>query len=323
MTDPNEPGALPPDLPPEYADAYRRGYERAYLAPVDDVVGEQVEQPTELVEPTGFEPVVHPDQQVHIDSLDDLFAGAEPTPWVAPTHRDPDRRIERPGWLIPAALAAMVVALILGAYGAGRLFSDQVSSDTGTEPDSLSTPQSKPSKPGKQKPTRAAENPPTGSPYDGQVAPIEDVRATVDCVLGASTDAAGHRVTYTPDKMFDGDFSTAWRCAGDGRSVKITLSFSDTVELAEVGIVGGYAKTDARSHADRYAENNRLTAVRWTFPDGHSVVQQLDGSPQSRDLQTMRIPVVETDSVTLELLSSTGGPRNTVAISELRLAEAD
>ena len=68
----------------------------------------------------------------------------------------------------------------------------------------------------------------------------------------------------------------------------------------------GYAKTDPQSGADRYGENNRLTRVRWVFGDGDSVVQNLDGSPDTRGVQTMRIPPVETDSVVLEL--SPGNP---------------
>ena len=50
-------------------------------------------------------------------------------------------------------------------------------------------------------------------------------------------------------------------------------------------------------------------------------MQRLDGSPVNRDLQFVRIPPVETDSVTLEILKSVRGPRNTVAISEVVLSE--
>ena len=84
----------------------------------------------------------------------------------------------------------------------------------------------------------------------------------------------------------------------------------------------GYAKTDPRSGADRYAENNRITRVRWTFSDGTSVVQRLDGSATNRELQTVRIPLTEANQVVVEVLASERGSRNTIAVSEVRLGAA-
>jgi hypothetical protein len=52
------------------------------------------------------------------------------------------------------------------------------------------------------------------------------------------------------------------------------------------------------------------------------MVQRLDGSATNRELQTMRIPVTESDSVVLEVLASTRGPRNTMAVSEVRVGQA-
>ncbi len=90
--------------------------------------------------------------------------------------------------------------------------------------------------------------------------------------------------------------------------------------IAEVGLVPGYAKTDPRNGVDRYAENNRITRVRWTFSDGSSVVQRLDGSAGNRDLQTMRIKPAESDTVVLEVLRSVRGARNIMAVSEISVA---
>jgi hypothetical protein len=39
-------------------------------------------------------------------------------------------------------------------------------------------------------------------------------------------------------------------------------------------------------------------------------------------MQSMRIPVVKTGKVVVEILGSQPGPRNTVAVSELRLGAA-
>lgn len=89
--------------------------------------------------------------------------------------------------------------------------------------------------------------------------------------------------------------------------------------MGEIGLVPGYAKTDPASGVDRYAENNRITRVRWTFPDGTSVVQRLDGSPTNRSMQSLRVKPVQADSVTIEVLRSVRGARNTVAVSEVQI----
>ncbi|QNN54025.1 hypothetical protein H9L09_06505 [Nocardioides mesophilus] len=73
---------------------------------------------------------------------------------------------------------------------------------------------------------------------------------------------------------------------------------------------------------DRYAENNRITRVRWRFDDGSSVEQRLDGTAANRSLQTLRIPVTTSGSVVLEVLDSTPGSRDTMAVSEVRIGTA-
>ncbi len=304
MTEPDAPGQdplgdLPPDLPPEYAEAYRRGYERAWATSHDDL------------------PVVPAAPAEAHASLDEyLFGAAEPEPWTGPTHRDEEEPVRQPGWLMPALIGCVVLALVLGAYGVGKLFSD--SSPT---PRANTTPvvSGGPSAPVS---TLPAPKPVKGEPWDGPVRPLSGVTAQSSCTLPPSRDAAGRRVTYVADRALDGDFTTAWRCSGGGRGVTITLTLPAKLRLAEVGLVPGYAKTDAASGVDRYAENNRLTKVRWYFQDGRSVLQRLDGSARNRQVQTLRIPPVETGLVTLELLGSVRGPRNTVAISEIQLSEA-
>lgn len=105
----------------------------------------------------------------------------------------------------------------------------------------------------------------------------------------------------------------------EGVGKKLTIRLAQPTELGAVGLVPGYAKTDPDNGVDRYRENNRLTRVRWTFSDGSSIVQTLDGSPTNRDVQTMAIPPTPAGSVVLEILASTPGDRNTVAISSVQL----
>jgi hypothetical protein len=316
VSDPNPPGDLPPDLPPEYADAYRRAYQRALSGGVDpEPEAAQVES-----EPT-----------MRIESYDDLFA-PEPVAgrYVEPAPRDqpaPDdepapRADDRPAWLVPALLAGLVVLLVAGAYGLGLLFSSSVQdADVASEePDGVVLGE------GGSEAAAPAESDDGANPkaerYDGRTDAATIGGATASCEAPPSVDGAGNQIRYKPANTYDGDLSTAWRCNGDGVGQSLTLSLPDQVRVGEVGLVPGYAKTDPRSGADRYAENNRITRVRWTFSDGSSIVQRLDGSATNRELQTVRIPLTEANQVVVEILDSVRGSRNTVAISEVRIGAA-
>ena len=75
------------------------------------------------------------------------------------------------------------------------------------------------------------------------------------------------------------------------------------------------------SHEDRFAENNRVTRVRWTIGD-IEVVQKMSGAADDRSLQLIRVPRTTTDKVELEILAVKKGPRNNTAISEVQLGQA-
>jgi len=286
MPGPDQPGDTPPDLPQEYAEAYRRGYKRAYEQGADEAEAEQ----TIRIAPG------------------DLHA--------RPAHRQPDEEDDvRRKLLAPAVLVGLTLLLLLSAYGLGRVFSSGVSDSdvAGSEPDVLAS-----SDDGTR--DESETNAPNGQKrYDGRVDPAAIGGASASCQSPSSVDAAGNAVTYESANIYDGDTSTAWRCDGNGVGERITIALPEETAIGEVGLVPGYAKTDARSGVDRYAENNRITRVRWLFSDGSSVTQRLDGSADMRDLQTIRIPKAITGQVVIEILSSTPGPRNTVAISDVRI----
>jgi hypothetical protein len=336
VSDEDRPGDLPPDLPPEYAEAYRRAYERAYREAAGmeetaaiDRPGRSRSEPASVSRPPDPDDVDHPDEDVpprHAVS-GPLFAD-EPSPTPAPpaaeqdaeptmllgafhtetvsapetgVHVAPVATRERPTWLVPVLLAAAVLLLIGAAYGIGKAFSSSVSSAGSDQASSGSHTL-------------------TGKPYAGPVQGVAVRHASASCQAPAAVDAAGHPVSYQPDHVFDGDFSTAWRCNSDGVGERLTLELPPGTRVAELGLVPGYAKTDPRSGADRYAENDRITKVRWLFGNGMSVVQRFDGSAHRRDLQTMRVPVTQTDKLVIEILATTPGPRHTTAISEVRVA---
>jgi hypothetical protein len=331
VSDPKLPGDLPPDLPPEYADAYRRAYERALrgageVEPEPPVVEAPMAEPVPPPPEPGPEPhVAEPEATQRLEGYDRLFAG-EPAryPQDEPPHRDsePETPDERPAWLVPALLAGLVVLLIAGAYGLGLLFSSSVDdADVASEqPDGVvlgedGSTSATPSKSDK-------DGSPAKDRYEGRTEAAGIGGATASCEAPPSVDAAGNRIRYEPANTYDGDLSTAWRCNGDGVGQTLTLSLAEGVRIGEVGLVPGYAKTDPRSGADRYAENNRITRVRWTFADGTSIVQPLDGSATNREMQTVRIPLTDSHQVEIEVLASTPGARNTIAVSEVRVGQA-
>lgn len=244
----------------------------------------------------------------------DKDAEGSPAPAVRPQpagdrdHAPAPEPPPRPRWLVPALLAAGAVALVVAAYVVGAALSDDES-----VPESTRTGQS-----ADAEPTRgpAAGASPTERPGEG-MEPVAVDAVAADCTAPPSRDSAGRRVDYAPANAIDGQDDTAWRCPGAAVGQQLTLRFGGDVDIDAVGLVPGYAKTDPVSGVDRYAENNRVTRVRWVLGDGEGVVQRLDPDPGSREVQVLQVPRTTTDSITLEILAVERGPRNTTAISEI------
>lgn len=310
----NQPGGLPPDLPPEYAEAYRRGYQRAYeqASGSRSAEGQYDEGPTgpdqPAHRPAHRAPVAEPTTRL---AIDDLFSRSAPE--TAAEEADTD---DRPAWMVPTVLAVAALALILGAYIVGRAFSSSVSVNNASGQGKLVIPSSAaPSRTGGS----ASQQP--GATYSGATDLARVTAAGASCQAANAFDAGGNKVSYQPANVFDQDMSTAWRCNGDGHGQQLTLTLDHTMPVGEVGLVPGYAKTDPYDGANRYAENDRITKVRWTFSDGSSVVQKLDGSANNRSMQTMRIPVTRTSTIKMTILDTVRGPMNTVAVSEVRVGK--
>jgi hypothetical protein len=206
-----------------------------------------------------------------------------------------------PGGVVAAVLAGCgVLGFVLGSLMGAASGADEDAADTAGEA-----------------PTVGAEG-----AWDGAVAPVPVTVVEASCQSDASRDAAGERVTYEPEFAVDGDPQSAWRCPGDGAGETLVLDLGGIVPVAELGLVPGYAKTDAADGTDRYAENRRITAVRWRFDDGTTVDQQLEPDPALRDLQTLRISLTATRRIALEIVGSSDAARNTIAVSDLRVSAA-
>lgn len=258
--------------------------------------------------------------------LDDLYEAAGEHPGEQRT-------------IIVLGVVGMALTLILGAFFVGRGFAEddgpraaREESAQGSDADNLaeaalggdaSTAPAGPSPASKESKERASSTGRlTGEPWRGAVRPVAVRRVRASCRSEPSIDAGGRRVHYWADNVLDAKARTAWRCDGTGRGVTLRFTLPRQVRVAGVGLVPGYAKTDPVNGADRYAQNRRIRRVRWSFDGGRWSVQTFKTAAGMRRLQPMRIPPVRTRHVTLTIEDSSDAPRNTVAISTVRLAAA-
>jgi hypothetical protein len=256
--------------------------------------------------------------------LDDLYEAAGEHPGEQRT-------------MIVLGVVGMALTLILGAFFVGRGFAEgddpraaREESSQGSDADNLAEA----ALGGDASTAPASPNPPTsnehdsatgrltGEPWRRAVHPVAVRRVRANCRSEPSIDAGGRRVHYWADNVLDAKARTAWRCDGAGRGVTLRFTLPRQVRVAGVGLVPGYAKTDPVNGADRYAQNRRIERVRWSFDGGRWTVQTFQTAAGLRRLQPKRIPPVRTRHVTLTIEDSSDAPRNTVAISTVRLAAA-
>jgi hypothetical protein len=294
-------------VPEEFAAAYRAAYERALAAqsegPPDD------EEPARNDGDTDELPV----------RRGRLVVGTHRTETYDDDPTVVEKVTESP-WFVPLLLALLALLLILGAYAVGRAFSGKVKDDDGpsSQPTVVMGENGNGTPQAKQPVTTQA---PGKGAWDGTVQRLSGVKAKADCTSPPGRDASGGKVSYAAANLTDGVADTTWRCDGNAVGKKITLRLPGKTAIGEVGLIPGYAKTDDASGADRYAQNNRVTRVRWTIGD-IVVDQRLGRSTTDRSLRVLRVPRSEADQVELEILGVARGPRNTTAISEVQLSRA-
>ncbi len=303
------PGSLPPEVPEEFAAAYRAAYERALAAQSEGIAHRAEPEPRVERDPDDTDELPQRRGRLVVGTHRTEAYDDEPT--VV-------EKVTESPWFVPLLLALLALLLVLGAYAVGRAFAGKVNTEDGSsaEPEVVMSEGGA----GKARQPVSTQAPGKGT-YDGKTQRIGGVKATASCTSPPGKDAAGDKVSYAATNLTDGVADTTWRCDGTAVGEKITLTLPDKTAIGEVGLIPGYAKTDPTSKADRYAQNNRVTQVRWTI--GDTVVEQkLDGSAKDRSLRLLRVPKTDTDEVELEILAVEKGPRNTTAISEVQLGRA-
>jgi serine/threonine protein kinase len=158
---------------------------------------------------------------------------------------------------------------------------------------------------------------PVPSPSPGTQPPHlirEGVQVIASDTAPSSTDAAGNVVTYVPANVIDGDVETAWRTPGDGHGESVTLIFDNPVNVVRIGLIPGYAKTDAQTGVDRFRQNRIIDSVVYEvpgLPDTTKMFRPLP-VPQFTHLR------VTTSRITVRILgTSASGGLDYTAISEI------
>ncbi len=152
-------------------------------------------------------------------------------------------------------------------------------------------------------------------PDPATAVPVALVSPVASATAADGVDLSGNPVSYSAANLADGVNSTAWRVDGDGVGQTITLQLAQPVYVTEVGLIPGYDKVDPVDGTDRFYENRRVRAVRWTFDGGVSVDQAF---ADTRDLQVTQVSPTLTRTVRVTILETTSpGGRDFTPISEL------
>jgi hypothetical protein len=164
---------------------------------------------------------------------------------------------------------------------------------------------------------RLSDRGPAQSPSSSEAPALlirEGVQVIASDTAPSSTDAAGRRVTYVPANVIDGDVQTAWRAAGDGHDVSVTLIFDNPINLVRIGLIPGYAKTDPETGANRFLQDRIITAVAYRIPGLPNTTKMFKPLPVP---QFVRLRVT-TSRITVKILDTTAsGGLDYTAISEI------
>ena len=233
---------------------------------------------------------------------------------VVPTADRPSRSIRSTGGWLPWAVGT-VALLLFALIGALLLLGDDDDGGRG-ETASETSSESARGKPGRPRSPKPTEQPPAG---EGPMDVAKYAGISVPDTAPPNVDVSGNPVRYGARNMIDKLPATCWRMPGSGEGDEIVFTFLEPVEISEVGIINGYAKSSG--DLDWYDGNRRVLEVEWVFDDGTSVEQGLEST---RDLQTLTFDAVTTTTVTLHLLDvsepGTGrSARNYTAISDVSL----
>lgn len=166
---------------------------------------------------------------------------------------------------------------------------------------------------------------PENTELRGKLARVEELIEQANRVPPISMDAvtavdatsyliqSSYSLYHTPDRMMDGDLSTAWveGASGDGIGESVTFTFDGTYLVSGFQIYAGYQKSDAL-----YEKNSRPADLTVTFSNGDEAAVTLADESGSQRI-AFDAPA-ETNSVTLTIDSVYSGSKyEDTVISEI------
>lgn len=116
--------------------------------------------------------------------------------------------------------------------------------------------------------------------------------------VSATSSLSEYDMTHSPDRVTDGDLTTAWveGANGQGEGESLILTFDGTYEVSGVVVNGGYQKS-----SDLYYKNSRPASVKVTCSDGTSQVYEMSDTFGEQIIQFTS--PVKTESLTFTIQS--------------------
>ncbi len=268
-------------------------------APASVEPQQPVEMPVQAADPTPVPPTgpveAPPVDRPPADDARPARSAWDPRDDLLPYEEVDDLAADDPvrgwAWAVWVAFAVALVVLVVVLIRVLGTDGDATESDSDTATDASSA-------------TAPVEDPSVSSDAPRGVGKRLDLADSatfgVPATAPATTDLDGTLVAYEASQMADGNPATTWRTTGDATGAQVVITLAEPGVVTRVGLVNGYAKQVAG--VDWYPNNRRILAVTWTFDDGTEVEQTFAERPA---MQRMKVPAVETSTVTLTLTSVT------------------
>ena len=202
--------------------------------------------------------------------------------------------------------------------------SDATSSTSGTSTSPSNTPTSTSN--GAMSTTAATTSTSAGGTTTTTISfpsPLVVAQVEASCVASDSTDSRGNPITFNPLLTIDGNPATAWRCDGDAVHQALVYSLATPGDVTVVGAIPGWAGRDPFLGTDRFDQNRRVSAARWSCLDAGgrevgSAEQDFADRPTAQYLPVSGF--VDCAKVVFEVLDSTSsGGRDFTALSEVEV----
>lgn len=229
--------------------------------------------------------------------------------------------------LVVGATATLVVWAVGRGDGSGSVTAGPVGSDRTDRSDSATTSRDRTSDDREEQRTTStirAEDPTTTTepveiPEELRVVTFNssNIRGPVNLACPPKP-----RSTYGPELLVDGDENTGWGASKhDGTGEWIDLGFGGPVRVARIGITAGFNRFAPRKDQDcrsvhAFPFNRRVTAFRYTFDDGRTLVHDMADQSEMQYIELDPPATTSSVRITIEGTYRPPGADDDTIISE-------